>query len=434
MSVLTVFEHEYTEGFDWTERDCAALERLRRATGVEILRPTVRAGRRELQAAEQVGVVRLGARTIQILPKIHRAASGATERERAAEATRNLLHMLAHAGQLPVREHQLAPLLRRGADWFEILTRLFAAHLLEAWQRGAHRHYRTAEEELPVLKGKWLIAEQLRRPARRHTFAVAHDEFTADNQLNRVLRFVVERLWQLTRDGGNRQLLGELRQWMEEVTLSMRITAADAAPSLLTRLNRHYEPLLALARLFLEGGSLQLAAQDFNTFAFVFDMNRLFESFLVNFIRRRADILPPALAACEALPQTRGATLYLARDERGRAAFQLKPDLALRRGDSFPLLLDAKYKRLKPQDARLGVSTADFYQMHAYARRYECPRVLLLYPQTADMTTPLRAHFTVEGGAHIIEAATVNLQHPLDEREGRAALARELRQLLQEIS
>jgi len=434
--VLTVFEHEYTEGLGWTERDLATLERMRRGTGVDILRPVVRAGgARELQAAEQVGVVRLGQRTVQILPKIYRSR-GASESTRAAEATRNLLYLLAHAGQLPIREHELAPLLRRGADWFEILTRLFAVHLSEAWQRGAHRHYQAVEEELPVLKGKWLIAEQLRRPARRHTFAVAYDEFTADNRLNRVLRFVVERLWNLTRDGGNRQLLGELRQWMEEVALPARVTAADASPSaLLTRLNQRYAPLLALARLFLEGGSLQLAAQDFNTFAFVFDMNQLFESFIVNFLRRhRAEILPPALAPCVMLPQTRGATRHLARGENGRPVFQLKPDLAFQHGESFPLLLDAKYKRLKPDDVRLGVSTADFYQMHAYARRYDCPRVLLLYPQTADMPDPLRARFTLADSAQIIEAATVNLQIPLDRYDGRAKLIEELRQLLTEIN
>lgn len=432
--LTTVFEHGYTEGFDWTERDCATLERMRRATGVEILRPTVRAGRRELQAAEHVGVVRLGQQTVQILPKIYRS-NAATASERADEATRNLLYLLAHAGRLPVREHELASLLRRGADWFEILTRLFATHLLEAWQRGAHRHYQPVEAELPVLKGKWLIAEQLRRPERRHTFIVAYDEFTADNKLNRVLRYVVERLWNLTRDGANRQLLGELRQWMEEVFVPSRVTAADASSALLTRLNQHYEPLLALARLFLEGGSLQLAAQDFNTFAFVFDMNQLFESFIVNFLRRhRAEILPPTLAPCVMLPQTRGATRHLARSgDNGRQVFQLKPDLAFQHGEAFPLLLDAKYKRLKPDDARLGVSTADFYQMHAYARRYNCPRVLLLYPQTADMPEPLRARFTLEGGYQLIEAATVNLQIPLAGHDGRTRLVNELRQVLEEI-
>jgi hypothetical protein len=134
---------------------------------------------------------------------------------------------------------------------------------------------------------------------RRHKFAVAYDEFTADNALNRVFRFVIERLWHLTRDHGNRKLLGELRQWLDEVTLLPSVTVADAKPALLTRLNRRYEPLLNLARLFLENRTLQLAAGDLTTFAFVFDMNELFEAFVINFIcRYRQEILSAALQTC----------------------------------------------------------------------------------------------------------------------------------------
>ncbi|HEX8096666.1 MAG TPA: hypothetical protein VF507_01465, partial [Pyrinomonadaceae bacterium] len=81
--------------------------------------------------------------------------------------------------------------------------------------------------------------------------------------------------------------------------------------------------------------------------------------------------------------------------------------------------------------AKLGIAPADFYQMHAYARRYHSPHVLLLYPQTADTAAPLRARFTLhDGGA--ITAATVNLQVSLARAEGRAALKEELQQLLQE--
>jgi 5-methylcytosine-specific restriction enzyme subunit McrC len=433
MKTETLFEHEQTE-FDWSEREYAALERLNRAAGAEVLRATVgRAGRKELRAAQHVGVVRLGGRAVEVLPKIYRASGGAASREeRALEATRNLLHMLAQSGRLPVREHALAPLLRRGDDWFEILTRLFASHLLEEWQRGAFRHYREEEAVLPVLKGRWRVAESLRRPARRHLFPVAFDEFTADNPLNRVFRFVVERLWRLTRDGGNRRLLGELRQWMEEVPVPAHATAREAAPALLTRLSARFEPLLNLARLFLEGGSLQLAAHDFTTFAFVFDMNQLFESFVVGFIRRhRERVLPEALKACDLLPQSYGAPHHLALDDTGRPAFSLHPDLAFRRGASFPLLLDAKYKRLDPADRKLSISQADFYQMHAYARCYRCPRVILLYPQTAEMREPLRARFALEGGG-TVEAATVNLQLSLGESGGRAQLADELKSLLRE--
>jgi 5-methylcytosine-specific restriction enzyme subunit McrC len=426
---LTLFEHE-RKAFDWTEGDLAALERLRAAAGAEVLRATFDGRGRALQATQYVGVVRLGGRAVQVLPKMYRAGAGGGERAR--EATRNLLHLLSYAWGLRFSEHALAPLLRRGGDWFEILTRLFATHLLEEWQRGAHRHYLPVEDVLPVLKGKWLVAESLRRPARAHLFPVAYDEFTADNALNRVFRFTVEGLWRATRDADNRRLLGELRQWMDEVSVPRAVTARDAAPALVTRLNRRFEPLLNLARLFLAGGSLQLSAEDFETYAFAFDMNRLFEGFVAGFIRRHRDlVLPDALRACELLTQSVGAPHYLARDPSGRPAFQLRPDLAFRRGaEDFPLLLDTKYKRLDPADRKLGISPADFYQMHAYARRYRSPRVLLLYPQPPDTPSRLHTHFTLEGGDATIEAATINLRVDLGTPAGREGLAAELKSVL----
>jgi 5-methylcytosine-specific restriction enzyme subunit McrC len=430
---LTLFEHEY-KNFDWTDRDCAKLEQLHLTLGTEALRATVRHGRKVIQAAQHVGVIRLGNRTIQILPKIYKVRESTGETTRAREATHNLLYLLAYAGQLPVREHSLAPLLKRGKDWFEILTRLFASHLLEEWQRGAYRNYQTVEDELPVLKGKWRIADQLRRPLNQHRFFVAYDEFTADNQLNRIFRFVVERLWRLTRDGGNRQRLGELRQWMEEVRLMPHVTVTDANPSILTRLNQRYRSLLNLARLFLDAGSLQMAADDFTTFSFVFDMNQLFEAFIINFIRRhRAEIFQaaPELQNCDLMPQAHGASLYLAKKDDQRSVFLLKPDMAFRNeAKQFPLLLDTKYKRLNADDVKLGVSQADFYQMYAYARRYDCPRVLLLYPQTTEMAGRLRVRFPLQASDKVIEAATVNMHIALSNPSDKQGLIDELKLIL----
>jgi 5-methylcytosine-specific restriction enzyme subunit McrC len=426
LPTLTIFEHE-AKPLEWTDRDLVLLDQMRSSAGAEILRPTVRGRVRHIQAAQHVGVVRLRSRTIQILPKIYRLGE-TDEKDRAREATRNLLYMLECAGNLPVREHALAPLLKFGDDWFEILTRLFASHLLEEWQRGAYRTYYTVEDDLPVLKGKWLISEQLKHPARGHIFTVAYDEFTADNQLNRVFRFAVERLWQLTRDSGNRQMLGELRQWMDEVTLMPRVTSADANPAQLTRLNERFRPLLNLARLFLDGGTLQMAAGDLSTFAFVFDMNQLFEAFIAGVIcRHRSEILDDQLADCEMLIQSRGATLFLA--HRGqRNVFQTKPDLAIRKDrNSFPLLIDTKYKRLDKDDLKLGVSQSDFYQMHAYAHRYECPRVVLLYPQMEGTPEPLRESFPLHSEGKVIEAATVDLRMDMRNRESRQSLVKELK-------
>ena len=160
----TLFEHEAIS-FEWTDRDLAALDYLYRTAGVEVLHATVHGRQRKLQARQMVGVVRFGGHTVQVLPKICRA--GADERQQAKEATRNLLNLLAYAGRLPVHEYALASLLRRDLDWFEILTHLFASHLLDEWRRGAHRGYQVVEDELSVLKGKWCIADQLRRPERK---------------------------------------------------------------------------------------------------------------------------------------------------------------------------------------------------------------------------------------------------------------------------
>jgi len=425
---LTLFEHE-CKTFAWTDRDLALLERLSASTQTDVLKATIRNGKRAIQAMQHVGVVRLGNRTIQVLPKIYQSREAGSTEAKTKEATANLLRMLAYAAELPVREHELAPLMRQTNNWFEILTRLFATHLRKEWQRGAYRNYEVVEEVSPVLKGKWRINEQLKRLERRHVFSVAYDEFTADNELNQIFRFVVERLWKLTCDHDNQLMLTELREWMDEVRLIGHVSACDANDSQLTRLNERYRPLLNLARVFLDNGALQMAAGDLSTFAFVFDMNQLFERFIASFIHRyAAQILSNELKACDFLPQSRGASLHLARRD-GKKAFQTRPDIAFRSGsEKFPLIIDTKYKRLVERDTKLGVSQSDFYQMHAYAHRYSCRRVILLYPQI-NGAEKSKACFKLERSDHIVEVASVNLCVDLGVKTERQKLVDELRTL-----
>lgn len=428
---ITLFEHEVTSGFGWTDADLVALDRIHHRQGIEILRPTIRNAKREFQATQHVGVFRFRDRTIQVLPKFYRAESQ-NEALRVREATKNLLHLLEIAGDLSIREQGIAPLLRRDMDWFEILTRLFATHLREEWQRGATRGYQRIEDDLPTLKGKWRIADQLRRPLRDHLLAVAFDEFTADIPLNRVFRFVVERLWNITKNSETRQILGELRHWLDEVTLLPAMPASAASPSLLSRLNRRLEPLLNLARVFLDDATMQMATGDLSTFTFVFDMNRVFEGFVVNFIRRhRKEILPPELWDCDLLSQTRTASRCLARTE-GKSVYWLKPDLAVKCSQAFPLLIDAKYKRVTSAGSVVDVGEGDFYQMFAYAHSYDSPRVVMLFPQTAEMPNAVLCDFALEHtNGKLVTAATVDIRVDLGRAEGRWQVMARLKEVFQ---
>jgi 5-methylcytosine-specific restriction enzyme subunit McrC len=155
-------------------------------------------------------------------------------------------------------------------------------------------------------------------------------------------------------------------------------------------------------------------------------MNVLFERFVAGFLRRHRTVaLPEPCQACDIVVQGRGETRWLAYRPDGHPAFRLQPDLLLRHPTGqIALMVDTKYKT-QPR-----ISEADAYQMHAYATRYDCSEVLLLYPegemsaQTFDINRPGPASPT-----HL-RTGTFNLRHDLSTPAGRHLLIQELAQTL----
>ena len=429
-TTLTLFEHE-TSTAECSIGDQRALERLERVYEQPVLRSVLSGNRLVLQATQFVGVVHLGTRTIQVLPKIYRADVALSLHSQQTEAMARLLSLLSYTEYMPPLSHDALQLQDRPANWFEILTRIFAQRLLGEWKRGAARRYQLVQDELPVLKGKLRIGEMVRRPVNLHQFHVSYDEFTVDNAINRIFRHVVNVLWRITHDGTNRRLLGELRAMMEDVASSGSVTLEDVDAVTIDRTTARYGPLLNMARLFIGHRVTDLSPGASSQFAFVLDMNRVFESFMAGFIgRHRQVLLPAALAECSILPQAKSDARHLARTDN-RPVFLLRPDIVLTQAGHYPLLIDTKYKVLKPLERALGIGQDDFYQMCAYARRYVCPRVLLLYPQTATMPEPLYRRFQLEETSEVIEAATLNLTRDVGTPSGRAELCCELRSLLE---
>ena len=191
--------------------------------------------------------------------------------------------MLQIANKVQIRQQGLANLLKEKDGLVRdphSPVRLAPAGGVAAWTKPRLPHH----EGRPAHAERQVAYHRTDPPSRRdHLFPVTYDEFTADVPLDRAFRFVVERLWGATRDGENRQILGELRQWLDEVTLLPSVTAGDASPALLTRLNRRLSRSSTLPAFSLTVGPC-LAVRDLSAFAFVFDMNRVFEGFSVNFV------------------------------------------------------------------------------------------------------------------------------------------------------
>ena len=109
--------------------------------------------------------------------------------------------------------------------------------------------------------------------------------------------------------------------------------------------------------------------------ALLFNMERLFETVLGQRIRSECKPIGGRRLSVELQgPLTNLAT----------TGFQLRPDVSVMDDNLAVAIVDAKWKRLETGKPNSGVASADAYQMNAYASRYRCNRLSLVYPASFD--------------------------------------------------
>ena len=349
----------------------------------------VRTARPGLRAGQVVGVLTVARASVEILPKIEGESDGAV---RGA-----LIRMLAVALDLAVADSEPSSMATQRNDLLEILVRLFAERLLAAARRGLPHRYRLHEDDLAMLRGKLDTRRQLLRNAvRADRLACVFDELSVDTPLNRVLAAAVRRLVPAVRTVANRRRLAELAARFESV--------GDSAyplrePVRLDRTNRAFHRLHELARLFLAGDWQGTGAGRAQGFALLFPMNDLFEAFV-----GRSMQLALASRSVRLQRQDRHALVGA-----GGGLFALRPDMVVD-GD---VVVDAKWKELKPGQPAFGVAHSDVYQMLAYGRAYGAKRLVLLYPWHRGLPEPgVCARWRVAGTPTVFDVACVDVGRP----------------------
>ena len=395
-------------------------------SGIELLS----LNRKELRAKQMVGLIQVKELSIEILPKMY--IEDASRAKQINNAQRNLLYLLHYCYDIPIYESEIALMQARKSNWFEILTFIFSKKLIDLFKKGAHKQYISVEENLPIFKGKWMIQKHFHiNPFQKHRFYVNYDEFSPDVPLNQTLRFVANKLKSQSNDSENRKNLRILDQQMEEVTL-----LADPASVLnniiFTRLNENYRPVFNLAKLFIEGNVVETSTGSDGAYAFVFDMNMLFERFIAKFIKENRDaILPEYLKNCSIYIQAVTNQRPLAKNLDGKGVFPLKPDIIFKEGDSVKLIIDTKYKILNKTERKNSVSISDMYQMAAYASRYECSNVILLYPRTAGVNNSILEEYKLENINCKIKIVSIDLRTDFTDSTNKSKLLNELSEILQ---
>jgi 5-methylcytosine-specific restriction enzyme subunit McrC len=386
--------------------------------------------RNRLQAKQYVGLIQVMDLSIEILPKMYR--DGLTEAGQVEHAQRNLLYLLHYCYDIPIYESEIAHMQSRKANWFEILTFMFTRTLQDIFKKGAQKQYISVEENLPYFKGKCLIQKHIAvNSFKKHLFYVNYDEFSLDILLNQVLKFVVNKLKLRSQDLENRRNLHILDQEMDDISLvSNPVPLLDKV--IFTRLNENYRPVFNLAKMFIEGNVVETSVGSTGAFAFTFDMNLLFERFIARFLKEhRESILPDHLQNCGIYSQAGGKEL--ARNSKDGKVFWLRPDILIEEKGQAKLIIDTKYKKLKKEDRKLGISISDMYQMAAYASRYCCSNIILLYPRTAGGNEAILEEYTIQGSGHKVRIATVDLRVDLTNPINKMKLINDLKGILGEV-
>ena len=275
----------------------------------------------------------------------------------------NLFYMLTYAHELPDFGREVAPLVA-GEDLFDLVVRIFIGQVDDIVRRGIHRGYVDFEEHAPHLRGRLLLAQQVRRGTVAVAFHQRTNEFTADLLENRILRGMLSLLARVP--FADRELSLRIRRTLSAFAEASPVSVgpADCGRVVYTRLNERYRSPINLARLFLKHLSLEGRSGETPFVTFLVPMYQLFELFVARLLERELAALP----RYSVHPQE---TIWL--DE----ARQLKarPDMVLNRDGRPLLVLDTKYKVYNEKPAE-----ADIYQMVTYCHTLHVERAILIYP------------------------------------------------------
>ena len=358
-----------------TPQNFEAIEKfvLENESTAEYLKLTTKKGfGKVLQAQNFVGVIQTkDGTTIEILPKI-------AQNDDPKQAKEILFKMLRTLKKSPFRSFNSAHLQSAKMPLFEIFITMFLDEISKLVQRGIKSDYISREENLHFLKGKLKMGEHIKQNfVHKERFFVEYEEFSSDRVENRLIKTTLQYLYKQSSSNCNQQRIREFLFVFDAITPSVDFKI-DFSKVKLNRQMKDYEQVLIWCKIFLENNSFSTYKGNDLSFALLFDMNLLFESYVAAYLRKQFDRIT-----------TQDKTHHLAY-ENGFGKFRLKPDIVIHHDEQM-IIADTKWKILGEGKTNNGISQSDMYQLYAYGTKYEqCKDMYLIYPKKDEVS---ESHF-----------------------------------------
>lgn len=335
-----------------------------------------------------VGVVRFNEFELQIAPKLANENLGLVE-----------LIDFAHGIDALEKNSAVRTIKGAGASLFDLVALLLAEACENIARAGILSDYCEVEDSLPVLRGRLLVVKQVvKRFTKVDRVECRYDEYLSDIPENQILLAALSvcasRVQHPSVSMRVRRVLAIFFEACSLKSIDLRLVRSTLVYN---RMNEHYRGGHELAWLVLSGLGIDdlFAAGSHQCFAFLLDMNLLFQ----NFVNRW---LGQALRGTHfrVIPQRRDLTILWNAD-LDRPYTSVIPDILIERQTSAGKFLpvDAKYKRYDEKK----MSSSDIYQTFVYAYAFGqqhavLPTSLVLFPSSVPEASQTRLHVRHSGG------------------------------------
>jgi len=313
---------------------------------------------------QYVGIIQVDGLSIEILPKEDKDNS-------SADWKGLLLQMLKACGHLKASSAGSANVKRQHLNLLEVYFELYLTEIEILIHRGLVKKYRKKTGNVKALKGKLEFAGNIRHNlVHKERFFTTHQVYDYDHLLHQTLAHALEILEQFCKgsylfDRCKRVLLN-----FPEIT-PLKVTKKQLEGIVLNRKTAPYSQALELARLIILNYSPDISTGREKMISLLFDMNRLWEEFILIQIRKE-------LAGTSYSVKGQDSQTFIGSN-------YLKPDIVIQHDiDSKKVyIIDTKWKR--PQNKSSSIS--DLRQMYAYNRFWKAQKAMLLYPGESKNTS-----------------------------------------------
>ena len=289
-------------------------------------------------------------------------------------------------------------------------------------RNGLMYDYIQKEDDLPVLRGRLLVKAQIRkRLGLIDRVECRFDDHSSNIIENQILLVALNASAKFVSHPLVRRHLHRLNSIFSAICDSNVPNLSAARGGLIyNRLNSHYEDAHNLSWIILEGLGINdiFTSRDTRSFAFLLDMNHLFEKFIFRYL----EWIFAGTGNKVHYQRRNRSILWNVSDNRSYG--NIIPDLLVENTGKQRMVIDAKYKLYDERK----VNPSDIYQSFLYAYAYGSeeltkPKALLLYPsqfttapslslQVRNLTQVVGANLHVIG-IHIPQALReVNLHAP----------------------